>query len=283
MNGSSAGAVIPHEYDHLTGLLSFARFREEVERIIAGGYAKSYAMVYSDFENFKYYNQKYGYSMGDELLKEFANDIIGTMQNTEDVYFSRVVSDQFLLFMPYEWSTADVDKRVQRLNDEFVRQQHKRVPDAKLRIRTGIYRMTSECVSASAAIDAANFARKQVRDHTDKSVIIYSDEMGARQTFENEMVDGMDTALREGQFCIYLQPKFSLENTEILGAEALIRWHREDGEILTPDMFVPLYEANGRIIELDYYVMEEVASFLARMKEMGRRLHPFYMPRMRGR
>lgn len=117
-----------------------------MERIIAGGYAKSYAMVYSDFENFKYYNQKYGYSMGDELLKEFANDIIGTMQNTEDVYFSRVVSDQFLLFMPYEWSTADVDKRVQRLNDEFVRQQHKRVPDAKLRIRTGIYRMTSESV-----------------------------------------------------------------------------------------------------------------------------------------
>jgi len=50
MNGSSAGAVIPHEYDHLTGLLSFARFREEVERIIAGGYARSYAMVYSDFE-----------------------------------------------------------------------------------------------------------------------------------------------------------------------------------------------------------------------------------------
>lgn len=274
VNVSNASSVIPNEYDHLTGLLSFARFREEVERIIVGGYARSYAMVYTDFDNFKYYNQKYGYSMGDELLKEFATYIIGTMTNTESVYFSRVVSDQFILFMPYDWKVPDVEQRVKWLNDEFLRQQMQRTPEAKLRIRTGIYRVSSDCLSAAEAIDAANFARKQVRDHSARTVILYNEEMGKRQNFENEMVDGMDTALRDGQFCVYLQPKFSLETGEIQGAEALIRWHREDGEVLTPDMFVPLYEANGRIVELDFYVIEEVASFLARMKRLGRPLYP---------
>lgn len=274
VNVPSISSVIPNEYDHLTGLLSFARFREEVERIIVGGYAGSYAMVYTDFDNFKYYNQKYGYSMGDELLKEFATFIISTMINAENVYFSRVVSDQFILFMPYDWSVQDVEQRVKWLNDEFLRQQRLRTPEAKLRIRTGIYRVSEDCLSAAEAIDAANFARKQVRDHSARTVVIYNDEMGKRQNLENEMVDEMDTALRDGQFCVYLQPKFSLETGEIQGAEALIRWHREDGEVLTPDMFVPLYEANGRIVELDFYVIEEVASFLARMKRMGRSLYP---------
>lgn len=274
MNERKLKSVFQNEYDHLTGLLSFSKFREEIEYIIVGGYAKSHIVVYSDFENFKYYNQKYGYAKGDDLLKEFVSYIIGTMKDTEDVYFARVVADQFVLFMPYEGKEESMCGVVQYLNDQFLRQQNIKMPEARLRIRTGIYRVTEECTSASQAIDAANFARKQVKKFSDQSVILYNEEMGKQQIFDDEVVDKMDAALREGQFSVYLQPKFSLITGEILGAEALIRWNRENGEMVMPDRFIPLYEENGQILELDYYVIEQVASFLAEMKRKDRKLYP---------
>ena len=67
------------EYDSLTGLLSFSKFKEETERLIIGDYANFHIMVYSDFDNFKYFNQKYGYGMGDQILKEYANYMIDSL------------------------------------------------------------------------------------------------------------------------------------------------------------------------------------------------------------
>lgn len=273
-NVITSGGYSRNDYDSLTGLLSFARFREEVERVIMGGRADSYAMVYSDFENFKYYNQRYGYANGDQLLKDFANYIIGTMKETEDIYFTRVASDQFLLFMPFEWTQPNVAEEVRKINDEFVRRQMIGRPECRLRIRTGIYKVTGECESASAAIDAANFARKQVRPHWTESVVIYDEAMGERQQQNQEMVSSMDAALATGQFKVYLQPKFALADGSIIGAEALIRWQKEDGTILTPDVFIPLYEANGRITDLDFYVFEQVAAFFDRNQKLGRKLYP---------
>ncbi|MGN0159068.1 MAG: EAL domain-containing protein [Brotaphodocola sp.] len=273
-NAFESGSLYGNDYDYLTGLLSFARFREEVERIIVGGYADSYAMVYSDFENFKYYNQSYGYAAGDQLLKDFANYIIGTLKQTENVFFTRVVSDQFLLFFPFDWTGPNVEQRVQFINDEFIHRQMLLRPECKLRIRTGICKVTSEFESASEVIDAANFARKQVRQCWSKSVMIYDEALGEKQLQNHEIISKMDEALAKGQFKVYLQPKFSLADGTIIGAEALIRWQKEDGTILTPDVFIPLYEANGRITDLDFYVFEQVAAFFARSKKMGRRLYP---------
>ena len=69
-------------------------------------------MVYSDIENFSEYNRKYGFEQGDRLLKEFAQYIIGTMQKVENTYFARIVSDQFVLFMPYDISVNDIEYQV---------------------------------------------------------------------------------------------------------------------------------------------------------------------------
>ena len=274
LNTSNSSSIMMQEYDYLTGLLSFSRFREEVERIIIGGYANPCAMIYSDFENFKYYNQKYGYAAGDQLLKEFTSYVISCMEQTENIYFTRVVSDQFLLFTPIATDIADFENSIRERNEEFIRRQSVIRPECRLRIRSGIYQVTDGCESASVAIDAANFARKRVRKYQQDSVVIYNEAMGVKQNQDNEVISCMDEALNKGQFKIYLQPKFALRDNSIIGAEALIRWEREDGNILTPDIFVPLYEANGRITDLDFYVFEQVAAFFARNQTLGRKLYP---------
>lgn len=262
------------EYDRLTGLLSLTKFREEVDSIIASGCDGANMLIYSDFENFKYFNEKYGYSSGDQLLRDFSNYVIETLKNEEGAYFTRAIGDQFIQFMTWDSvHPEDVVRHVNGLNEEFVRRERGKYPGINLRVRSGIYRIEEDCKSASAAIDAANMARAQVA-MKGCTARLYDDDMRKSQALRNEIVNGMEEAMEKRQFEVYLQPKFSLSKRSVIGAEALIRWKREDGSLLPPDLFLPIYEDNGRIVDLDFYVFEEVARFLARNKELGRRQFP---------
>lgn len=168
------------EYDSLTGLMSFSRFRIEAEHLIVGDYASSHLMLYSDFIGFKYFNQKFGYCVGDQLLKEFSNYFIEKMENEKGVYFTRVVSDQFLMLLPYE-KGSDFLEIIDQMNKEFEQIQSEKFPGAKIRLRTGVYVIEPGCSSASFAIDAANEARKQITRDSEVSVKLYDPSEAEKQ------------------------------------------------------------------------------------------------------
>ena len=177
VNKYDCGCGWYNDYDDLTGFISFARFKEDVEHIIVSGTRQNSVMVYSDIENFSEYNRKYGFEQGDRLLKEFAQYIIGTMQKVENTYFARIVSDQFVLFMPYDISVNDIEYKVQRINDSFTRTYMGDDDGIKINIRTGIYKVTGACSGVSAAIDAANSARKHIKPSDELKVVIYNESM----------------------------------------------------------------------------------------------------------
>ena len=273
INASYQSVISEPGYDPLTGLLSFSRFREEVERLIVGEDAQSHIMVYGDFENFRYFNQKYGYHMGDYLLKEFSNFVIERLNLETQAYFTRVVADQFILFMPYD-PKRGIEEKVCAINEEFAQRQSHRFPECRIRVRTGIYPIPKGCAGASAAIDAANYARKQIKSGSACPVVVYDERLREKQQLDNEIINGMDGAIAQRQFKIYLQPKVSLKDGSIVGAEAQVRWHREDGSVLMPSAFIPLYEKNGRITDLDLYIFEQVVEFLQKNERLGRKQVP---------
>lgn len=160
MNSVHQSGLAAIELDSLTGLISFSRFREETERIIVGGYGNTYVMIYLDFVDFKKVNQTYGYSAGDQLLKEFSNYMVENLKMAADVYFTRVVADQFILFMPCGIS-ENISEGMASLIKKFEERYGGSFPGIKLKIRSGIYRIESSCTSASEAIDAANEARRK--------------------------------------------------------------------------------------------------------------------------
>lgn len=256
------------KYDQVTGLLSFNRFREEVDSVIASGKGKSCLLVYTDLENFKYFNRKYGYAAGDQLLREFTGYIIDTLKKRNTAHFTRVVADQFILFFEEKWNNGSIEA-IKRINNGFIERQQRKYPEAKLRLRTGVYKVEKDCDGASFAIDAANYARRQIQDNSPETVCVYDKTMADLQNMENEIAIGLDKAIKNKEFKIYLQPRFSLTTGKIVGAESLVRWQREDGTILPPDSFIPVYEKNGRIIDLDFYMFEETVKLLANWKEQG--------------
>lgn len=277
MNHIYQGAITRMEHDTLTGLISFGRFHEEVERVILANKDQHYLMMYTDFENFKLFNYKYGYSIGDQLLKDFCASVISKAEDKHSLYFTRIVSDQFLMFRSVSYEKDDYEKIIeetQKINQEFMLEQKERFPKSNVILRTGIYYVTPECMSASFAIDAANYARQRVKIDGKCSVRFYDDEMQSQRVLENQIINEMKEAMETKQFKVYFQPQYSTKDHEIVGAEALIRWERENGEVVSPNAFIPVYENNGKIIELDFYVFETVVKFIARKKEEGKQQVP---------
>lgn len=272
-NEYGGGVLSSPEFDSLTGLLSFSRFREEAERLIVGGNATSHLIIYTDFEDFKYFNRKYGYRMGDQVLRDFSSYIMETLENGPESYFTRVVADQFILFTPY-FPEVDIEAYVQRINDEFCALQAERFPGQHIRLRSGIYVVETECSSAAEGIDAANYARRQVRRNSHRCVRCFDDIMRREQKLEADILNGFNEALVNHRFQIYLQPKYSMKDYSVVGAEALIRWIAEDGAVLNPNDFIPMFEENKKVLELDFYVFEQIAAFLQKNDRMGRKQYP---------
>ena len=217
-NAIDGGRITAPDFDRLTGLLSFTRFREEVEHKIVGGYAEGYQIIYCDFENFKYFNEVYGYATGDKVLKEFSDLLVEAVKTKGESYLCRIVGDQFCLYL----------------------------------------RHTPQGPDDSVARFAAAFGQA----------------FSQRQTLTNELMNGLIRAMEHHEFKLYLQPKFSLADLSVIGAEALVRWEKPDGTILYPDQFIPILENSGRIVELDLYMLEQVAAFLERNAKAGRKLIP---------
>lgn len=147
-------------------------------------------------------------------------------------------------------------------------------PFLKLRLRSGIYHVTGKCQTATEAIDAANFARKSLLSQPHATSALYNEEMAAKQQLERIIFANANTAFTEEYFKVFLQPKFALKDNALIGAEALVRWFHEDGSQIYPNQFIPALEDNGRITELDFFVFECVAKFLAKNKKLGRKQVP---------
>ena len=152
--------------------------------------------------------------------------------------------------------------------------QAQHYPEVRLRVRMGVYAIEPGCLSASAAIDKANFARKQVHSNTRVSAVQFDKKLEVKQTLTGELLSGLPQALENGEFKLYLQPKFSPKDLSVIGAEALTRWIKPDGTVVYPDQFIPILESTGHIVELDLYIFEQVAQFLQRNAQAGHRLLP---------
>ena len=103
---------------------------------------------------------------------------------------------------------------------------------------------------------------------------LYTEQMGKEMQREQQIINEMDTALEEKQFVVYFQPKYELDGYTPRGAEALVRWKKPDGTMVSPGEFIPVFEKNGFIIKLDYYVWDQVCQLIATALRAGRKPDP---------
>ena len=242
-------------FDVMTGLSTLHKFRMDAAELVKTK-PQRYAVIYWDIPKFKYINDTYGYQAGDRVLYDLALYLNKHLKQ-EDSILARDSGDKFVGICPIK-DTEEFREWLKSINTEFHEKQKEKNITVNLTLVSGAYIMEEKNHDISTAIDNANIARKEVKRGQPNGCCFYDEEMEARIRREVEILNNMEEALKNHEFVVYLQPKISLNQETPAGAEALVRWRRMDGSMVSPGEFIPLFEKNGFIVNLDFYVYEEV-------------------------
>lgn len=253
--------------DILTGLYIEDAFKGNVkDKLRNGDQNLQYAILYADINDFSYINENFGHEAGNEILKKFAKRI----RSGNNKISCRLYSDLFVTLI-WGQTKEEIIGIVSRANREFADQQKEVYTSCNLRLSTGIYFMDDVEENLDTAIENANIARKSIKNSTELCRV-YEPRMRRQRELEKQIMSEFQSDLAESRFQVYIQPKFLLDQMEISGGEALVRLKKRDGKLESPGVFIPILEKSGYIVELDFYMYEQVLIYMSRWKNEGLKL-----------
>lgn len=258
-----------YSIDPLTGLKNYESFVNSLEKLISNqSDDKCIGIVYSDIYHFKYINETYGYNVGNNILKLAAAVI---KENSDDtVTACRVHSDNFVISMLIDKSQERYfTEQIKIISRIFITRLQESYPEIQLKTHSGIYFIENPNVTAEIAVANANLARKILKKDDTSSVKVFKKEMMDDISTQEHLCNELPKAIKNRNLKVYYQPKISCGNEELVGAEALIRWVCDDGTFIYPDQFIPTFEKNGNILDVDYYVYEDVFKYIYERIENG--------------
>ena len=256
-------------YDPLTEIYSKNKFFSASKALLKANPDKQFAFLRLDIDRFKLINSFFGTAYGDRLLKHVAKRIRDFAKTTECCTFGRIDADVFGIFTPYQGKEETV-KQI----EQAVENMKKLSASYNIMIVYGVYVVTDRSLPISFMCDRAALAAKTVKGHYMKSYAFYDDKM--RLSIENEqnIINEMSDALENHEFVPYYQPKYDVTTNKPVGAEALARWIHPTKGFISPGVFIPIFEKNGFISKLDFYIWECVCKQLKGWKDSGVPLFP---------
>lgn len=247
--------------DPITGHRNMELFREDFAAAMKDTATKR-AIISIDIDRFKAVNDMFGFEGGNGIIRQLS-DIIKRNIGKNDS-FARASGDLFYILAEY----SD-DKEITDMLERIISDIEYQIPTVKLSVSAGIYRIDDYNVRSRVAADRADMARELLKGDKKSSYSFFDNSMLKKIRREKHIEDIMEDALALGEFLVYLQPKVRLDgDNEIVGAEALVRW-KHNGELIPPGDFIPLFERNGFVTKIDYYMFEEVCKLQKKYKEMG--------------
>lgn len=251
-------------HDLLTNALNRNAFMDVLSQFRPGQYASA-GIIYIDINGMKEINDFYGHHQGDKILITTVAKVFNLFKPDE---LFRIGGDEFVI-ITYDLTETDFYEKFNLLRNIFCEKT-----DLPFSIATGScwVKSPSDLNSLLQQADSAMY--------TDKKKFYYGKEKTSRYRHNLDDIlnlanySALQEALTAGQFCIYFQPKISLDTEEFIGSEALIRYINQAGEIIAPNNFIPILEEARLIKMLDLYVFEEVCKQINIWKERKMRVKP---------
>ena len=251
-------------HDLLTNALNRNAFMDVLSQFRPGQYASA-GIIYIDINGMKEINDFYGHHQGDKILITTVAKVFNLFKPDE---LFRIGGDEFVI-ITYDLTETDFYEKFNLLRNIFCEKTN-----LPFSIATGScwVKSPSDLNSLLQQADSAMY--------TDKKKFYYGKEKTSRYRHNLDDIlnlanySALQEALTAGQFCIYCQPKISLDTEEFIGSEALIRYINQAGEIIAPNNFIPILEEARLIKMLDLYVFEEVCKQINIWKERKMRVKP---------
>ena len=257
------------EYDFLTGIYGQQKFYQATRELLDQRAGENFAFIHFDIDRFRIINTLYGSKEGDRLIHFVAGAIRKVMTAYGRGTYGRLRGDVFGMCVPYEDGAA-----IYHILEGIRAEIRKHSVHYYLETCAGIYLVDDPDMEVAAMHDNAEIAAAQCKGQYMVHDVLYTEEIGQKVLREQHIIDEMDAALAEQQFIVYFQPKYQLKKMAPYGAEALVRWKKPSGEIVLPNEFIPIFERNGFITKLDYYVWEKVCQFIDSELSQGRNPAP---------
>ena len=253
--------LIATVYDPLTNLWTRQRFETEANKMIRNSRSK-FMLIEADIRGFKFINQNYGEEAADKLILNYSKMLTKAISGFHAI-IGRGFADHFYLFI----KVTSVHKAMNNFKQEMeVFAQESKSYEIPFFPKFGIsFLMPDSDITGNkiqSLIGQASFAKSTIKDNMLTQYSVYNSKLLEKINEERFIESHMQQALDDREFFVMYQPKISLADDRIVGAEALVRWNSPKLGLMTPENFIPLFEKNGFITKLDYYVYEEVFRFI---------------------
>ena len=243
------------ERDPLTGLYNREYFYRYAEQYDQHHRDVDMDAIVVDINHFHMINERYGKAYGDEVLRRVGERLRETVSPSEGIVCRRE-ADTFMVYCPHrEDYRAILDNAALGLSEE--ERSNKRV-----RLRMGVYSRVDKSIDIERRFDRAKSASDTVRSSFSRTIALYDDALHESELYHEQLIEDFHTALTQEQFVVYYQPKFDIrpDIPVLASAEALVRWKHPRLGMISPGVFIPLFEDNGLIQELDLYVWRRSAA-----------------------
>ena len=261
-------------WDSLTGIYNRRGFYRATQELFDRNPDTEYVIAYWNVQRFKVINELFGREVGDGILIRMAEMIKSAYRGVEGNHgmegtYGRMESDNFALCFPARFLEGD---RAFVHSGEIVYVSE----GAEYRFSScyGLYRVEDRSVGIAAMVDRSRLAMDTVKTNYVKPFAYYTDSMRERVVMEQILMSECERAISERQFMVYYQPVCDAVSGQIMSAEALVRWKHPQRGMISPGVFIPLFERNGFVSVLDRYVWDTVCRMLRRRLDEGKEVVP---------
>ena len=237
--------------DEVTGLYTKMAFADHAAQILHDQTDIEWNMIALDIDRFKLVNESYGEETGDKLLSYLAQMLLH-YEDTRNCICARSYADHFFLLV----ERRDYDY-IKMRHTELVEYLQKFPLDMKIALKFGVYEIHDREMEISSMCDRAQIAANQIKGQYVTEIYFYDDSLRKQLLIEQRITDDMELALEKKQFQVYFQPKYDIFSETLSGAEALVRWVHPQNGFMAPSDFIPIFESNGFITEVDMFVWDK--------------------------
>ncbi len=257
-------------FDSLTELPNLEKLKLIMFKTINENNEEKYGVIKMDIQNFKAINERFGFDIGNKVLKTFK-----TIRETVDepsLVIARTGVDEFIIFSGNGF-VEDMEERTS-IYESYYNVIIPELEEYQIKFRYGRYMIMPGENDVDDIINKVTLAHSISKSYKDRIIFDYDDKYKEELLKNAEITSEMKPAIINKEFKVFLQPKLSIAKNSLIGAEVLVRWIKPDGKMIFPDQFIPLFEKNGFITELDKYMLEEACILLRKWIDEGKQVIP---------
>ena len=247
------------ETDGLTGLYNRDFFFQYADRMHREHPDTQRDAIVMNIEQFHSINALSGREFGDRVLQALGSEIQAIARENDGIA-GRFGADRFDIYCRHTEHYQDIFSRLQGKLDSLAQ-------NASIRLRMGVMPWQPG-LEPIQQFDMARTACSMARGHYKEHLIVFDESVRERELLDQRLLNDLRRALDNYEFEVYYQPKFDIraDKPVLVSAEALVRWQHPELGMISPDTFVPLFESNGKIGEVDKYVWSQAARQIARWR-----------------